>query len=200
MVVLVVALILIALSVAAKLSPWKSVRITDTLTLDRLATVVLVLTSVGLAGWLLGYLGSGASGAPHITYADLASLGPIATALTAVAAVIGVAVTVWQKNSTDAREAWWKRSEWALSWAYGDESKDPARVRIGKAALRYQQRSRLAQREEQGFLLACVGDVVDKVQKAVSEAGTSGDVVLVLKQESPDGNASADQKVGEGNG
>lgn len=193
------ALILLKL-VLFKIPQLRARKITKKVTLNRVANVGLAVVLVWAVGWLFGRFGSANFRWPHITLDDLAKLGPAATAATAFLALVGVGVTVWQKNASDARDAWWKRTEWALDWTYGEDSKDPARKTVGLAALKYQQHSRLAKPEEAGFLVACVGATTDKVGQAVTVSRTEQgpDVRLALKPETPSDIAGLDQEAGEG--
>jgi hypothetical protein len=57
--------------------------------------------------------------------------------------LIGVLVTLTQKWRNDRRDAWWKRTQWALDKATAQEADESTRV-IGLTALRYLQVSSLA--------------------------------------------------------
>jgi hypothetical protein len=136
---------------AEKTAQWKNSEKKD-LKLRRLGSVMLVLAGGTLVGWLVGFLGAPSTVWPHMTLDDLLKLGPVATALAAIVALIVGWITVRQKTNADRRDQWWKRTEFALGWAFGEDS-DPARKRVGMSVLVYQGQSILAKRDERQFLL-----------------------------------------------
>lgn len=60
---------------------------------------------------------------------DVASLAPLGT----FAAAVVAAIALWQKFTTDRRQAWWERLQWATDTLL---SGDPHGRRIGGAALK----------------------------------------------------------------
>lgn len=63
--------------------------------------------------------------------------------LAAVVGFVGVLLALMQKWRNDLRDAWWKRTQWALDKTMDASADTGARV-IGLTALRYMQRSDLA--------------------------------------------------------
>lgn len=153
--------------------PWKGAG--RLRTASRLCAVVLLYGTTGTVVVVLLVV-SGQAVQGQYSLDSLSKLGPAATALAAIVAfVIGIA-TVWQRIQTDRREQWWKRTEWALGWAYGEP--DEQRERVGVLAVQYQQKSRLARREEIQFLRESVDDAVEHVRIDAIEAGLEGKTVV----------------------
>lgn len=71
--------------------------------------------------------------------------GPVATAGSAIVVLVAAGITVRQKNRSDRKDQWWKRTQWAMDLTLGDD--EEARV-LGFAVLEQQIESTLADQED----------------------------------------------------
>ncbi|MFF0150155.1 hypothetical protein [Micromonospora sp. NPDC005203] len=96
--------------------------------------------------------------------------GPMSTAVVGIFALVGVGLTVWQKDRTDRRDQWWKRAQWSLDLARSQQKTDQV---VGFSALVALASSRYAGRDEQDMLSA----VAEATLLSVTDASDADFVV-----------------------
>jgi len=84
---------------------------------------------------------------------------PDAALVVAGIALVGTVVTVVQKRYADHRDAWWKRTQWALDHILAAQEDDDIERTVGLLVLTVLQASHLAS-DEETIMLEQVADVL----------------------------------------
>jgi Flp pilus assembly pilin Flp len=86
--------------------------------------------------------------------------------LITAAVTLGVALgTIWQKNRTDTREAWWKRTQWAMEAASAPGAENELRRTMGLTVLSALADEKAATAVDQAMMLA----IADKLLEAAPQ-------------------------------
>ncbi len=83
---------------------------------------------------------------------------PLATVGAALLVLIGAGITIRQRDRSDRKDQWWKRTQWALDLTLHP---DDFASELGYAGLAEQARSRLADAEDLRFLSVALAAGVD---------------------------------------
>lgn len=104
------------------------------------------------------------------------AVGPAVAALIVLA---GVALTIWQKNRTDARTLWWTRVEWAAERA---ADSDAGKKAIGAAALNALAAGKVKNKADRELIGAIVNVELADVAEQLDPTDSTETVVFELDE------------------